>query len=69
MDHLLELLAEKAGLPSPKKIIETKVFVNHNFPDLISRQAFLASMTSDMCEEFGYDFNKLLDKWKEKYNE
>ena len=65
LERLLELLTEKAGLPSPKTIITAKVYLNHTFPDLQSRQAFLGAMVDSMCKEFDIDRNKLLDNWKE----
>lgn len=66
IENLLELFLEKEGLPSLKTIIEARIFVNHHFPDLVSRQAFLLSMTEDMCKEFGIDICELLDRWKRK---
>ena len=62
---IIDRLCEEIGIHTPKKIIEARVFVNHQFPDLISRQAFLGAMVSDMCEEFDVDRNSLLDFWKE----
>jgi hypothetical protein len=62
---LLDQIFEAIGIPSTQKILEARVYINHTFPDLQSRQAFLASMTSDMCEEFGVDMKELLDSWKE----
>jgi hypothetical protein len=62
---LLDQIFEAIGIPSTQKILEARVYINHTFPDLQSRQAFLGSMTSDMCEEFGVDFDDMLDQWKE----
>lgn len=69
LDELCEKVFEEIGIPTPKKFIEAKVYVNHQFPDFMSRQAFLATMVSSMCKEFGVDRNDLFDMWKEFENE
>ena len=66
IDKFCEKAFEELGIPTPKKLIEARVYVNHQFPDFIDRQAFLGSMVNDMCREFGIDMNELLDMWKKK---
>lgn len=63
--ELFDMICEGLGIPTPDTILEARVYVNHKFPDLNSRQAFLGSMVDNMCREFGIDKNKLLDFWKE----
>lgn len=65
IDKFCETAFEELGIPTPKKFTEARVYVNHQFPDLLSRQSFLGTMTIEMCEEFGIDKNELLDFWKE----
>ena len=48
-----------------QQLTEARVYVNHTFPDLRSRQAFLGAMVISMCEEFHVDINELFDSWKE----
>lgn len=62
---LFDQIFEAMGIPSTQKILEARVYINHTFPDLRSRQAFLGSMVSSMCREFGVDINELFDSWKE----
>lgn len=63
--ELFDQIFEAMGIPSTKTILEARVYINHTFPDLRSRQAFLGSMVSSMCDEFDVDRNSLLDSWKE----
>ena len=63
--EVLDKLFEEFGLPSTQKVIEARVIINLTFPDFRSRQAFLGTMVTDMCEEFDVDLNSLLDSWKE----
>ena len=65
LKEILDKIFEEIGLPSTQKVIEARVFINHTFPDLRSRQAFLGTMVTGMCEEFDVDLNSLLDSWKE----
>lgn len=62
---ILERICVECGFPTPTQFLETKAFVNHQFPDFQTRQAFLGTMVESMCKEFGVDPNELLDKWKE----
>ena len=62
--ELLDQIFEAIGVPSTKTLLEARVYINHTFPDLQSRQAFLGTMVASMCEEFDVDMNRLLDSWK-----
>lgn len=67
--ELFDQIFEAMGMPTPKKFIEAKVYVNHQFPDFMSRQAFLGTMVHSMCKEFGVDQNDLFNMWKEAVDE
>lgn len=69
INQFCEKAFEEIGIPTPKKFIEAKVYVNHQFPDFMSRQAFLGTMVQSMCREFGVDQNDLFNMWKEAVDE